>query len=127
METFTTSFHVDQNSNKVQALINQLTYKEDWEFEIIGYGGGGKVLRINLNTIDSTVPRGSGMTVRTLTGHTFPIPYIPMTVRDTELWILECILMVEQHEACEFFKINDVAIFFPEHGENANPYKIKRK
>lgn len=37
-----------------------------------------------------------------------------------------CILRVEHHEACEHFRLDGVAPFYPEHGEGADPYRLRR-
>lgn len=118
--------NISQNAAKLHTMINHLKYKPNWSFFIFAHAGIYKGLKIRLNTVDSTRPSGSGYS-NLLVDHQFQIPYYAMTTEQLERWLLDCILLVELHEACEQFKLNDEAIFFPEHGENSNPYKITRK
>jgi hypothetical protein len=42
-------------------------------------------------------------------------------------WLLDRILDVERHEACEFFAIGDDRPFYPDHGPAANLYGITER
>ncbi len=119
-----------RNAEKVKDLISKLTYKEGWDFSIFSHfsnTGWLFELRVRLDVKESSSVVGSKTTVRILVNHPFPIPEYPMDDKEAERWLLDCILMVEQHETCEHFRIGGEAIFYPEHGEGANSYRITRK
>jgi hypothetical protein len=39
-------------------------------------------------------------------------------------WLLDQILLVERHEACEFFRIKGERIYAPHHGPGNDPYIV---
>lgn len=54
---------------------------------------------------------------------------VPPTAYDRDTWIrwvLDQILLVEQHEALEFFKVDGELVYAPAHGPMRNPYTIER-
>ena len=57
--------------------------------------------------------------------HLFPIP--PATYNDESWrrWLFDCILKVETHEACEFFEIDGIRPYAPNHGPGNDPYIIR--
>ncbi len=118
---FQPQMNAQSNTEKIFYLINNLTYKESWSFSIGSYASWQKILRIQLKV------RDSNSTTQVLVDHQFPIPPYFMTYEDAERWMLDCILLVEQHEACEHFRIGERAPFYPDHGPYGHPYRITRK
>ncbi len=58
--------------------------------------------------------------------HAFDIPWVPDLLEHQALnWILERIINVETHEACEFLKVDGKSVFMPEHGPGADSYTVK--
>lgn len=55
--------------------------------------------------------------------HHIKIPPYDMDYVCAERWLLDSILDVERHEACEFFKIDGKAPYFPDHKQ---PYVLRR-
>ncbi len=39
-------------------------------------------------------------------------------------WLLDRLLEVKRHEACEFFQINGERVYAPHHSEDEDPYTI---
>jgi hypothetical protein len=56
--------------------------------------------------------------------HLFPVPPATYDLRSWQRWLLDQLLLVEQHEACEFFKIDGERPYAPHHGPGNNPYTI---
>ena len=55
----------------------------------------------------------------------FPVPAATYDERSWRRWLLDRILDVEQHEACEFFQIGDDRPYAPSHGPGNDPYTIR--
>jgi hypothetical protein len=58
--------------------------------------------------------------------HQFPVPPGVAYTMPWDKWVLDCIAAVERHEMCEFFSVNGKRPFYPAHGPDADPYKIRR-
>ncbi len=118
------------NAEKVEGMINKLTYKEGWSFSTLSYfsnTGWLFELRISIDVQDSK-SLVSGKTIIPLSTNTwFPVPDDPMDDREAERWLLDCIMLVEQHEMCKLFRIDGEAIFYQNHGETGSSYRITRK
>lgn len=112
--------NIQKMTEDLRWLLGRISYKPDWSFNIKNYAGDSSVFEISIKTIDSN--GGAPL----LINHHFPIPLKGFGY-DLERWVLDCILMVEQHEACEFFKLDGIQIYLPEHGPDGHPYKIKRR
>lgn len=110
------------NDNRLREFLKTFKYKKGWIFSIIGYGGRWKGLKILLRAEDSLDP---GEEI--LVDHNFPIPDYPMSKKEIQNWLLEKILLVEQHETCEAFQVGDERPYFPQHGPGANSYEIDWK
>ena len=104
-------------------LVTRLTYKH-WKFELReisrGQGCEGLTLLISAQVPDSF---GNGTTEFM---HLMPV--LPANYDEAAWtgWLLEQILLVEKHEALEFFEIDGEKVFFPFHGPGGNPYETHR-
>lgn len=103
-------------------LVPRLTYKPNWTFALQevsrGQGCEGLTLMIGAKVPDSF---GNG---ETEVLHLMPVMPAAYDEESWTRWILEQILLVEQHEALEFFRIDGEQAYFPEHGPGRNPYSI---
>jgi hypothetical protein len=106
-------------------LVERVTYKPGWKFELQevnrGQGCAGLTLMISATLDDSSNP---GAKVGVL--HLMPV--LPAAYDEDAWmgWILEQIMLVEQHEALEFYKVDGEAPFFPGHAPGRNPYGVAR-
>lgn len=128
------------------ALVAALEYKPGWRFRL-DYGvtsaasscwawglpdglGGAAVpaavtvgwparLVVCLRTRDSLPPHGT-----VLVEHSFAVPDEPPAGVSWHRWLLDCILRVEIHEACEAFAVGGRRPFYPRHGPGADLYAI---
>ena len=111
----------------LEALIPDITYKDGWTFRLDymhrpteHYAGSeGLTLRIHAVVPNSVKP---GET--TYVEHWMAVPPTSWERHAWIRWILDQILLVEQHEAMEFYRINGYAPYFPAHGPGKDPYEI---
>ena len=106
-------------------LVDRLKYKDGWRFTLEdvdrGQASEGLTLIIAVTGIDSYHPEnGPHYTVL----HYMIVPPAAYDERAWCRWLLEQILSVEQHEACEFFKIGEHRPYAPNHGPGRDPYTI---
>lgn len=134
---------------ELRPLVAALRYKPDWRFALrtgITFGSGATAddwtagntsvctisltwppapvfLLVSLWTPDSSDPeRKIDVT------HTFAAP--PSDYGDAawwRRWLLDRILDVERHEACEFFELAGERPFYPEHGTAAELYAVRER
>lgn len=115
----------DESADVLAALIPRIQYKPGWTFELReidrGQGCQGLTLLIGATLVDSSDP---SKTVGVL--HLMPVLPAAYDEDSWIAWVLEQILLVEQHEALEFFQIDGEAPFFPGHAPGRNPYGVSR-
>jgi hypothetical protein len=56
--------------------------------------------------------------------HYFPVPPAAYDERSWRRWLLERLIEVERHEACEFFQIDGRRPYAPHHGPGNDPYIV---
>ena len=110
----------------LERLVKALSYKPGFSFELRhearGQGCAGLTLCILAHVQDSYRPEQM-----TSVMHYMPVPPAAYDERAWLRWLLDQVLLVEQHEACEFFKVNGKRPFSPNHGPGRNPYSILEK
>lgn len=108
----------------LRGLVEQLRYKEGWRTWLEdlnrGQGSEGLTLIIQRSGPDSYHPE------RELrVNHYMPVPPAAFDVRSWRRWLLEQFLLVERHEACEFFQIGGERPYAPSHGPGNDPYLVR--
>lgn len=98
-------------------FVASLAYKPGWRFKLAG--PGSRYLCVFALTADSQNPSRDR-----LTQHQFEFPDPLPDHRDLCRWTLERMLQIEQHEACEFLKIDGFAPFFPHHQGTGDLYAL---
>lgn len=110
--------------NDLEDLVRHLKYKSNFSFHLRhldrGQGSVGMTLVITITTPNSY---NTAQTRSVL--HYMPVPPAAFDVRSWQRWLLDQILLVEQHEACEFFEVAGVKPYAPSHGPGNNPYLIR--
>lgn len=123
-------------------LVQAVRYKPDWRFWLNvtldrGQGSQGMTLVIQITTPDAYHPE-----VMRGVNHFFPVPPAAYDYRSWRRWLFEQILLVERHEAMEFFQLDvgggatipdkdggehpiTIRPFAPSHGEGNDPYLIR--
>jgi hypothetical protein len=107
-------------------LVEALAYKPGWVFTLadIDRGQGSEGLTLDIVTFgyNSYHPeQGENYRVH----HYMLVPPAAFDERSWRRWLLEQILLVERHEACEFFQINGDRPYAPSHGPGNDPYLIR--
>jgi len=112
-------------SEILESLVYNLAYRPGWILKLkdIDRGQGSEGLTFIVTTVGyDTYNLDRGETYRV--NHYFPVPPAAYNERAWKRWLLEQLLLVERHEACEFFQIGDDRPFAPNHGPGNDPYTI---
>lgn len=106
-------------------LVEKCTYRPGWKVTLDdvdrGQGSEGLTLAIYTLGYNSYHPE-QGETYRVV--HYMPVPPAAFDRRSWQRWLLEQFLLVERHEACEFFTIDGEKPYAPHHGPGNDPYMI---
>ena len=107
----------------LKELVGAIKYREGWSFSLDsdydrGQGCRGLTFNILVTCRDSYADR----VTRVL--HLMPVPPAAYNKRSWRRWIFEQILLVERHEAAEFFEIDGRKPFAPHHKDGNDPYTI---
>jgi hypothetical protein len=116
--------------SQLSNLVELVQYKQGWEFSLRdmdrGQGSKGLTLVISIIGPDSYHPERN---IRV--DHYMPVPPAAYEVRSWTRWLFDQVLLVEQHEAMEFFRFpasqvggQDERPYAPNHGPGNNPYTI---
>jgi hypothetical protein len=111
-------------------LVSRLEYRRGWTFGLTdldrGQGSHGLTLEILIRTQDSY-----DQDKRRSVVHYMPVPPAAFDERSWQRWLFDQILLVETHEAMEFFTLRvtpesreSVKPYAPNHGPGRNPYTI---
>lgn len=104
-------------------LVKGLKYRPGWTFELKhidrGQGSEGLTLKILILCKDTYNPE-ENMRV----WHYMPVPPAAYNRQSWQRWLFDQLLLVERHEAAEFFQIDDSRPYAPNHGPGNDPYII---
>ena len=111
-------------------LIQYLKYKPGWTFELKHKWRDttceGLTLDISVRESDSygrfDIPGASRPALEFL--HVIEVPAASYDRRAWQRWLFDQILLVERHEAMEWFKIAGHRPYAPHHGPGRNPYTV---
>ncbi len=107
----------------LESLVERLSYKKGWTFQLVdkdrGQGSEGLTLIITVRGPDSYHPDQF-----IAVAHYMIVPAASYNERSWRRWLLDQILLVERHEACEFFQIDGEHVYGPNHGPGNDPYII---
>lgn len=115
---------------ELRALVAALRYKPEWEFDLVddldrGQGSVGMTFRVLAVTQDGYHPERERRV-----WHYMIVPAAAYDRREWARWLLDQLILIEQHEACEFFRFRfagagcDERPYAPNHGPGRNPYVI---
>lgn len=97
--------------------VSSLAYKPGWKFKI-----GGPLGRYLC--VFATTPDSSDVSKQRTTQHMFELPTGPLTEHEMARWVFDNILLCEQHEAGEFFRVAGFRPYLPNHNEEGSPYEL---
>lgn len=107
-------------------LVDKCKYRPNWTIILRskldrGQDSNGLTLIVTTVGYDTYHPeKGETYRVR----HFFPVPPAAYDRRSWQRWLLEQFLLIERHEACEFFQIDGERPYAPHHGPGNDPYII---
>lgn len=118
-------------------VVARLTYK-GWRIWLEdldrGQGSVGLTLIIQSATPDAYAPPDRGETVcgqphpqMINVRHFFIVPAAAYDQPTWMRWVFDCCLLVETHEAMEFFQVDGSRPFAPLHGPGKNPHSIHER
>lgn len=119
-----------ENSNvapypeELAQLVEDCRYRPGWQVYLAdidrGQGSKGLTLVITTDTIDTYHPDN-----RIRVNHYFPVPPAAYDQRSWQRWLFNQYVLVEQHEAQEFFQIAGERPYAPSHGPGNDPYMVR--
>jgi hypothetical protein len=105
-------------------LVANLNYKRGWRIWLDdldrGQGSKGLTLVINITGPDSYHPERD-----ISVNHYMLVPPAAYDRRSWRRWLFDQILLVERHEAMEFFVTGDDRPYAPSHGPGNDPYMVR--
>lgn len=115
----------------LETLVARLRYKEGWRFWLAGLDRGQGSRGLTL-VICITGPNSYHPEQQVLVNHYMLVPPAAYDVRSWRRWLFDQILLVERHEAMEWFALANtgdtdgvVRPFAPSHGFGQDPYLIR--
>lgn len=108
----------------LRELVATLRYRPGWFVELAddrdrGQGCRGTTLVVHVKGPDA-YDHARTVSVQ----HFFPVPAAAYNARSWRRWLLDQLLLVEQHEACEFFQVGDERPYAPTHAPGNDPWTI---
>jgi hypothetical protein len=111
----------------LEQVVANVAYKAGWRVWLADMpratehyaGSEGLTLCIGAEVPDSTRP---GMV--THVEHWMGVPPTSWGREAWVRWVFDQLVLVEQHEAMEFFAVDGEKPFFPSHGPGRNPYEV---
>ena len=96
--------------------LSSVSYKPGWTFKL--GGPGNRFVCVFARTPNSLSPSSERVTQ-----HMFEVPDED-DPRRLARWLLDCLLLVERHEACEFLSVGGARPFWPNHQDEGDPYEL---
>jgi hypothetical protein len=107
----------DEVGRIAAVVLPTVTYKPGWAFRL---GGPlGQFVCIHAATVDSNDHARTRSTQ-----HMFELPVEVTDEPAFVRWLFDRLLLCEQHEAGEFFKVAGFARFYPHHQDQGSPYDL---
>lgn len=110
---------------ELAALVAELEYRPGWTFslETIDRGQDSMGLTLIITTLGyNTHHVDRGETYRV--SHLMPVPPAAYNAASWRMWLFEQLLLVEKHEAMEFFQVSGERPYAPNHGHGWDPYLL---
>lgn len=112
--------------DELAELVTALAFRPGWVFELAhmdrGQGSIGLTLDIQVTGYNGYHPE-RGPTYGPV-HHLMPVPPAAFNRQSWQRWLLDQCLIVDRHEACEFFVVDGEHPYPPQHGPGNDPYII---
>ncbi len=107
----------------LDGLVKALRYRQGWSFSLDSeYDRGQNCVGLTLNIYVVAADSYSDRSIRVQ--HLMPVPAAAYNEKSWRRWLFEQILLVERHEAAEFFEVDGKKPFAPHHQDGNDPYTI---
>lgn len=105
-------------------IVSKLQYRRGYCFELEhmdrGQGSEGLTFKVLSDQFDTYNPDR-----RLRVWHFFPVPPAAYNRESWLRWVLDRLVEIETHEACEFMVVDGQRPFAPNHGPGWDPYSIR--
>jgi hypothetical protein len=105
-------------------IVEKLEYRKGYHFELEhldrGQGSEGLTFKVLSDQFDTYNPES-----RLRVWHFFPVPAAAYNRQSWLRWVLDRLVEIETHEACEFMVVDGQRPFAPNHGPGWDPYTIR--
>lgn len=110
----------------LEKLVESCAYRPGWTLQLEDFerdpGSAGLTLVVTTCGYNA-YHTDLGETYRV--NHFFPVPPATYDKRSWQRWLFEQLLLVERHEAMEFFQVDGVRPYAPSHGPGNDPYVVR--
>lgn len=104
-------------------LVDKLRYKAGWTFNLHDIDRGQDCIGLTLCILIETPNSYNPEQLRQVM-HYMQVPAAAYNEQSWRHWLLEQVLLVERHETLEFFEIDGVKPYAPNHGPGNDPYIV---
>lgn len=105
-------------------IVENLSYRPDWHFRLEaidrGQGSEGLTFMVLSDQFDTYDPEK-----RLRVWHYFPVPPAAYNRESWLRWVLDRLIEIEVHEACEFMVVDGKRPFVPNHSPGWDPYVVR--
>lgn len=106
-------------------IVTDLQYKPGWQFHLADFDRGQGSVGLTFVIVPMTTNSYHREDTEYQVSHYFPVIPAAYDYRSWRRWVLDRIVEVEAHEACEFFILEGERPYAPSHGHGNNPYMIR--
>lgn len=104
-------------------LVEAVKFRPGWSFALKsvdrGQGSVGLTLMIRVTTVNSYPPHEPMVVM-----HFMPVPPAAYDAQTWCRWLFDQCVLVDRHEACEFFEVGGVKPYAPHHQPGHDPYTV---
>lgn len=118
----------DQAVRALEQVVKDVTYKDGWSVRLANmrrptehYAGSEGLTLIIRADVPNSVKPGE----MTYVEHWMAVPPTSWERNTWVRWVLDQIILVETHEAMEFYAVAGKKPYFPAHGPGRDPYAIE--
>jgi hypothetical protein len=105
-------------------IVANLAYRPRWSFRLAeidrGQGSEGLTLMVLSENVDTYHPENP-----LRVWHYFIVPAASYNRESWLRWVLDRLVEIETHEACEFMVVDGKRPFAPNHGPGYDPYQVR--
>lgn len=110
--------------HELDRIVEHLEYRAGYEFRLAeidrGQGSKGLTFMVLSDQFDTYRPEN-----RLRVWHYFPVPPAAYNRQSWLRWVLDRLVEIETHEACEFMVVDGRRPFAPNHGPGWDPYTVR--